>query len=486
MNNNNNIKIGLYIFRRDLRLIDNLGLNELSKKVDYIIPIFIIDKNQIKKNKNNKNYYSDNAVQFILESVYDLNNEIMNYNNKLQLFYGNYKKIIKDIIIKIIEKNKYELYVGFNNDFSNYAIERDNYIINLCQENNIKIISNKNDLILIDIDEMVNKKKSAYKQFGVFYKKAIQYQVNKIKYDKIKFINLKLDYMYEYDIKKLTNLYIINDQIAQNGGRTNGLKKLSLLKKMQDYNDNRNYLNYKTTNISAYLNIGCISIRELYWKLIEINEEKNSDLIKQLYWRDFYLQAFKYINNANNYYEHIDSRFDNIKWINNEIEWQIMLDGKTGYLLIDAGINELKTTGYIHGRMRILLGIFWTKYLLINPFNKQYGSQVGFSKYLVDAIGSTQNLMNHRWLTEFDYSGKKYSVKNTISGRKISIDNKQIKKYDKNCDYIKFWLPHLKNVSNIDLHNWNQIIANKYNNIHPYYIFDQNERYNEWIKISHL
>jgi len=58
---------------------------------------------------------------------------------------------------------------------------------------------------------------------------------------------------------------------------------------MQDYNDNRNYLNYKTTNISAYLNIGCISIRELYWKLIEINEEKNSDLIKQLYWRDFYL-----------------------------------------------------------------------------------------------------------------------------------------------------------------------------------------------------
>jgi len=47
-----------------------------------------------------------------------------------------------------------------------------------------------------------------------------------------------------------------------------------------------------------------------------------------------------------------------------------MLDGKTGYLLIDAGINELKTTGYIHGRMRILLGIFWTKYLLINPFNK--------------------------------------------------------------------------------------------------------------------
>jgi len=132
MNNNNNIKIGLYIFRRDLRLIDNLGLNELSKKVDYIIPIFIIDKNQIKKNKNNKNYYSDNAVQFILESVYDLNNEIMNYNNKLQLFYGNYKKIIKDIIIKIIEKNKYELYVGFNNDFSNYAIERDNYIINLC------------------------------------------------------------------------------------------------------------------------------------------------------------------------------------------------------------------------------------------------------------------------------------------------------------------------------------------------------------------
>ena len=57
-----NKKIGLFIFRRDLRLNDNLSLIELSNIVDVIIPIFILDEKQIELNNNNKYYYSNNVI----------------------------------------------------------------------------------------------------------------------------------------------------------------------------------------------------------------------------------------------------------------------------------------------------------------------------------------------------------------------------------------------------------------------------------------
>jgi deoxyribodipyrimidine photolyase len=132
----------------------------------------------------------------------------------------------------------------------------------------------------------------------------------------------------------------------------------------------------------------------------------------------------------------------------------------------------------------MILGVFWTKYLLIDPFNDKYGSQTNYSKYLVDAIGPSQNKLNHQWITEFDYPGKKYSPSNArLAGRPMNIDNKQIKKFDEDCIYIKKWLSHLSDVPNKDLYNWSSITAKKYNNIHPSPIFDPKEKYKEWIKL---
>lgn len=54
----------------------------------------------------------------------------------------------------------------------------------------------------------------------------------------------------------------------------------------------------------------------------------------------------------------------------------------------------------------------------------------------------------------------------------MDISNKMIKKWDINCNYIKKWIPNLKDIPNKDLFNWNKDISLKYNNIHPYPIFD--------------
>ena len=74
-----NKKIGIFIFRRDLRLQDNISLLHLQNCVDIIIPIFILDKYQILKSEHNKHYFSNNVVQFMCESLIDLNNNLQKY-----------------------------------------------------------------------------------------------------------------------------------------------------------------------------------------------------------------------------------------------------------------------------------------------------------------------------------------------------------------------------------------------------------------------
>jgi deoxyribodipyrimidine photo-lyase len=217
-----------------------------------------------------------------------------------------------------------------------------------------------------------------------------------------------------------------------------------------------------------------------------VREIYNNSIKDKLLWRDFYLMAYRFTPRAKLYNKHIDERYDSIKWKNNKSDWNKLIHSQTGFLLIDAIMKEMTITGFTNNRNRMLLGMFWTKYLIINPFNLKYGSQSNFSRLLVDAIGPSQNKMNHNWITDFDYAGKQFSKKNTLSGRPMDISNKIIKKYDPDCLYIKQWLPHLQYIDNKELIHWNYEIANINNNIHPSPMFDPKEKYLEWIQASTL
>ena len=392
--------------------------------------------------------------------------------------------------------NLSDIYIAFNSDYSKYALKRDQLIIDICLKYNINLIKLDSDYTLISFENMVKLDQTAYKQFGAFYKNAIKYIVPKpiqTKYSSylnkqiITLENIKnirdIENIKEYDILKLNIFYTINDKLVQNGGRSNANKQLNNLNKFKSYNLLKDRLDYTTTNLSAYLNFGCISIREVYYQ-IKKKLGSTTLILKQLYWRDFYLQALKYLPNGNEFI-HMDKRYEQIKWASlttTKSNWHKLINSKTGFLIIDAAMNEMKITGFMHNRARMIVANFWTKYLLINIFDPIYGSQVNYSKYLVDAIGPSQNKLNHQWITEFDYSGKKYAPsKAVIAGRPMNPSNIIIKKFDPNCIYIKKWLKHLSDIPNKDLIKWNNEMSIKYNNIHPAPMFDYKEKYKEWI-----
>jgi deoxyribodipyrimidine photo-lyase len=498
-----NDKLGIFIFRKDLRIEDNRGLIKLSKLCKEILPIFIFDPFQVDLTTDTKNYLSFPALKFITESVIDLNIILSSkkFNSDLNVFYGKPDKVLQYIIknINLKKNSEIEIIVGFNEDYTKYSLERDAQIIKYCKSMNIECVTNSDDNLLCDFELLLKEPNIPYKQYGAFKKNMLKHskKFNSAEKCNIKFIKKnKYDFNKKLTVDEINEFWIehidTNYKPSQIGSRANALNKLANLNKFKDYALKRDILSYETTHLSAYLNFGLISEREFYWTVLN-KLGKSSQLINQIIWREYYLCLLKYLNKANDYSEHIDPRYNKLKWFNIQnndigkyknsiewIEWNLMMKSKTGFLIIDAAIQELINTGFMHNRCRMIVGVFSVKYLKINPLCRFIGLNDWFSRYLLDC-STSQNKLNSQWVTELDFPGKKFSPSNApIAGRPMSISNDMIKKWDPDCIYIKKWLPHLATIDNKILYKWDT----KYiENLHPKPIFDSKQRYKEWIDL---
>lgn len=481
--------IGIFIFRKDLRIEDNRGLNLLSIKCKEILPIFIFDPYQVELNSNNKNYLSFPALRFLCESIKDLKSRLNTKSSDLYVFYGKPKNVLKYIFKHL--SNKYDsICLGFNSDYTQYSLSRDSEIENLCKSNDIEFFPNFDDFTMCSMDLLKKDETSPYKQYGAFRKNMLD---NENKFNKP--VTLKIKFVSKIKIPKTLNLpdidYFWEEHLNENyepleiGSRKLALKILSSLKDFKEYNTKRDILSYNTTHLSAYLNFGLISEREFYFALLD-KLGSSTQLINQVIWRDYYYCLLKFLPGANSYESHVDSRFNKIKWVDSIPdksskewkEWDTMMKSRTGFLLVDAAVQELLHTGFMHNRCRMIVGVFSVKYLLINPLCRYIGLNDWFSRHLLDC-STSQNKLNTQWVTELDFPGKKFAPHEApIAGRPMNISNTMIKKWDPDCIYIKKWLPHLQNTDNKIIYNWDTKFDEK---IHPGPIFDAKARYQEWI-----
>ena len=120
------MKYSIFIFRRDFRIKDNNGLTFASKNCKNIIPIFIFTPEQI---SDDNKFKSNNAIQFMIESLKDLDSELKQNGSKLHIFSGDNIKILNKISRKIEIEN-----IIFNMDYTPYAIKRDKDISKFCKK----------------------------------------------------------------------------------------------------------------------------------------------------------------------------------------------------------------------------------------------------------------------------------------------------------------------------------------------------------------
>jgi deoxyribodipyrimidine photo-lyase len=172
---------------------------------------------------------------------------------------------------------------------------------------------------------------------------------------------------------------------------------------------------------------------------------RNTALMRQLIWRDFYaniLYSFPRVLGHG-----LKEKYNKIHWHHNKKWFEDWKKGQTGFPLIDAGMRELNTTGYMHNRARLVVASFLVKTLLINW---QDGEEY-FATKLTDYDPASNN-GNWQWIAGSGADSQPYF--------RIFNPWRQAEEYDYECKYIKKWIPELKDVPNRAIHKWNS----EYNN----------------------
>lgn len=435
--------MNIFIFRRDLRLQDNIGVNNLIKNNKKILPIFIYDKKQI--DKENNQYFSNKCVQFLAESLLSLKTNIEANNGKLYFFYGDTLKIIDNLI-----KNNNINSINFNEDYSIFSITRDKKIYDLCQKNNIECNISM-DILLYNFKNIHTKSGNSYKKFKWFHAQTIKMNVN-LPEDLCKNalfekdIQVKKNYSCEYEL--IYEKYYNNHGIIVKGGRENGIKLMNNnIKNLDKYNEIRSFPIYNNTNttslMSAYNKFGCISIRELYYHILNELGENSFELIRQIVWRDFYYNIV--YNYPETFEGNKDSDVYNVKWENNEEKFYKWCNGLTGFPFVDAGMRQLNKEGYMNNRVRLCCANLLVKNLHINW---QWGEKY-FAQQLVD-YDPCQNNGNWQWVASTGYESQAYY-------RYMNPD-KDMERYDPECIYIKKYIEELQDetIKNIKKGTYNQ------------------------------
>lgn len=418
------MKTCLYIFHRDLRIVDNKGLLYAYKKFDKIIPIFIFDPCQVDTNP----IKSDKCVQFMADCIRDLDKQL---KGKLQLYHGT----TIDVVNYICKENNIKDVI-FNEDYTPFSRSRDKKIRTKYKSPIVE------DYVLVPIirDPILTKTKTHYKKFTPYYNVAKTVKIPKPDTTDIssKIANTTKDNKFKIDIKNIDKFYKKSEVIK--GGREQALK---MLKDMKNYENCRDFLYSNNSQLSAYLKFGCISIREVYERY-----KKNIPFIRQLFWRDFYYYIAYYSPTVlAGPIRCYNKKYCSINWKNNKEHFEKWKQGKTGFPIVDAGMRELNATGFMHNRARLNVASFLCKILMIDW---QWG-ELYFAEKLRDYDPAINN-GNWQWVSSSGVDSQPYF--------RIFNPFLQSKKHDPDCKYIKKWIPELKNVQNNHIHNWDKYHTN--------------------------
>ena len=410
----------LIIFKNNLRINDNPILYQASKE-ESIIPAYIYDKINIRDIGSASKYWAHNALKNLNKSL----------DNKMLFISGDTLLIIPQLVEKYsIEK------VFIETPYIHEEIKLLIKLENILNERGVQLHS-YNCSLLWEPQSILKIDKSPYKVFTPFYKNGALNarqpdkptgKAQNLKYaqfenrTRVEDLNLLGDFNW---YKKLDNHWEISEQSAYK------IFNNFIENEIYEYKTKRDfpYLK-KNSRLSPFIRFGMISIHRMWNELQKFDYDKNIEHYKsELGWREFsyyLLYHFPYMKNQN-----FQRKFDRFNWENSTTKLSAWKNGKTGFPIIDAGMRELWETGFIHNRIRMVVGSFLVKNLQIDW---RQGEQ-WFWDCLVDADYAS-NIASWQWVAGTGADAAPYfRIFNPIL---------QGDKFDENGDYTLKYVPELK------------------------------------------
>ncbi|MCH4553535.1 MULTISPECIES: cryptochrome/photolyase family protein [Aestuariibaculum] len=406
--------INIFWFRRDLRLHDNHGLFEALSSEHPVLPVFIFDIEILDKLPKD-----DARVTFIFDALEHIKSTLKGKHRKsLAIYFGKPLDIYKTIC------ETYHINTVFtNHDYEPYAMKRDAEIEAFLKTKSINFKTFK--------DQVIFERNDITKADGTPY-------VVYTPYMKVWKSHFKSQKITSYPSESLLN-EIIDEQSLPNVdletiGFTRSAQHIEDYKinpeLISTYEDLRNFpAKDATSKLGPHLRFGTVSVRVMANKA---NQSKNEVFLQELIWREFFMQILWHFPHTVT--KSFKPSYDRIIWRNNEEEFKAWCEGKTGYPLVDAGMRQLNATGFMHNRVRMLVGSFLCKHLLIDwRWGEAY-----FAEKLHD-YEMASNIGNWQWVAGSGVDAAPYF--------RIFNPTTQIEKFDKNLEYIRQWVPEFQELT---------------------------------------
>lgn len=413
-----------FIFRRDYRLEDNTALNKALESGEEVFPLFIFDSRQ-QREKNE--YFAEHSFRFLVESLKEVDQELQSKGAKLHLYTG-----IPDELLPKICKKQSITKVFVNKDYTPFSQARDEALAKACEKEGIEFHSFE-DTLLHPIETIKNKESLPYKVFTPFYKEGLRKNIPVPKTSEGTFVQNKDSLQISWK-----DIQTKDVELAVKPGRQAALEILNDLQKHKNYTKERDFpAKNGTTLLSPHHKFGTVSAREVA-QSIRGTFSKEHPLLRQLYWREFYYAISYHFPQI--YGHAFNEQFEEVEWENDTEKFEKWKQGLTGFPLVDAGMRELTTTGYMHNRVRMVVASFLTKDLHIDW---RWGEKF-FAQYLLD-YDPAQNNGNWQWSASTGADGAPYF--------RIFNPWRQQERFDPDCEYIKKWVPELKGLDAKAIHN---------------------------------
>ena len=399
-------EISVCWLRRDLRLSDNAALYHALKSGDPVLLLFIFDKEILETLTDKK----DSRVEFIHQRLLKLNSEAQQHGSSVLILHDSpenaFKKLVSDYNIGK---------VFFNHDYEPYARKRDKKIQELLKDSGIELEHFK-DQVIFERSEVMKPDGDPYTVFTPYSNtwKARLYSESLPEYPSEDLLNR----LYKTSGFSIPSLEEIGFQSTEINVPEPDLSE-ELIK---NYHNTRNLPAVQGTSYAGvHLRFGTISVRQLVKQALQHNETWLSELI----WREFFMMILYHFPHVEQH--NFRRKYDRIQWRNNEKEFELWCEGKTGYPMVDAGMRQLNETGWMHNRVRMVVAGFLTKHLLIDwRWGEAY-----FAQKLLDYELASNN-GNWQWAAGTGCDAAPYF--------RIFNPETQLKKFDPKLDYVRTWI----------------------------------------------
>lgn len=416
-------------FRQDLRIADNPSLYTAAQKGE-VLPLYILDEDS-----PGEHVLGSASRVWLYHSLRSLSDSL---NGNLWIKRGDPMEILHDLCTKYNIES-----VSWNRCYEPWSIKRDTKIKSSLKENGI-CVETHNGSLLWEPWDILKSDQTPYRVFTPFYKKgclnAKEPRQPLPAPSSLKFINKSEDIEtfnllpeIQWD-KKLISHWPLGEEGAQQKLRNfldHGLKQ---------YKEGRDFpcLN-NTSRLSPYLHFGEISPQQVWHVVRSHGYDKNIEhFCSELGWREFSYNLL--YNNPELPTKNLQKKFDFFPWRADQDDLQKWKNGQTSIPIVDAGMRELWQTGYMHNRVRMIVGSFLVKNLRLH----WHHGEKWFWDCLVDA-DLANNSSSWQWIAGCGADAAPYfRIFNPVT---------QGQKFDPEGLYTRRYVPELKNIPNKYLFN---------------------------------